>query len=148
MNDRIIGEIQAETSSICITEIARISWDDGEIRIINNNEGITIDDEEYTPCGFSFNAPTEGRDGELTVDDTDGSLTYILQQKDRIRATITIIDTDEPESPLEGPVDFDVDSFTTASEGSCKMSLSSRSKLSYGLSKLTYSTAIFPGLFG
>ena len=52
MNDRILGEIQSESSSICITETARITWDGGELRLVNNNEGITVDDEDYSPCGL------------------------------------------------------------------------------------------------
>lgn len=149
MNDRILGEIQSESSSICITETARITWDGGELRLVNNNEGITVDDEDYLPCGFSFTPPSaSGRDGEITIDDTDGSLTYILQQVEKMQVEVSIIDAEDPEYPLDGPVDFDVDSFSSSSEGSCTLTLSSRSKLSYGLSKLTYSAKIFPGLFG
>lgn len=149
MNDRIIGEIQAESSSICITEIADISWKGGILRIINNNEGITIGDNEYSPCGFSFTPPSaSGHDGEMTIDDTDGNLTYILQEADSMKISVSIIDAEDPLYPLDGPVDFDVESFTTSSDGSCTLTLSSKSKLSFGLSKLTYSAKIFPGLFG
>ena len=149
MNDRIIGEIQAESSSICITEIAKLTWAGGELRIVNNNEGITVGGKEYTPCAFTFTPPSSsGRDGEITIDDTDGNLVYILQQIDKLQIEVSIIDAEDPEYPLDGPVDFDADSFTSSSDGSCSLTLSSRSKLSYGLSKLTYSAKIFPGLFG
>ena len=150
MNERIREEIQAESSSICIAEMARIRWDDGEMRIINNNEAVTVDGEEYTPCGFSFTPPSsDDRDGEITVDDTDGNLAYIVQLKDRITVTIAVVDIEAPSYPLDGPVDFDVSTATaSSSDGKCTLSLSSRSKLSYGLSKYTYSPQIFPGLFG
>ena len=149
MNDRLIGNIQSESSSICITEAVTLKWEGGTMRLVNNNEAIRIDGEEYTPCGLSFTPPSSsGRDGELRIDDTDGSLTYILQQVDKMQVEISIIDAEDPEYPLDGPVDFDVDSFSSSSEGPCTLTLSSRSKLSYGLSKLTYSAKIFPGLFG
>ena len=149
MNDRIIGELQAESSSICVTEIVVIAWDDGEKRLINNNASLTIGNEVYEPCGLSFNPPSsEGRDGEISIDDTSGELTYILQLKEKATVTVTLIDTAEPDDPLDGPVTFDVDQFTSSSDGSCTLTLSARSRLSYGLSKLTYSSQIFPGLFG
>ena len=149
MNDTTIRELQAESSDICVTEIVTISWEDGEKRLINNNEALTVNGMEYAPCGLSFNPPSgEGRDGELSVDDTDGELTYTLQLKDKASVSISLIDIDDPEEPLDGPVEFDVSSFRSSSDGTCTLTLSSRSRLSYGLSKLTYSTTIFPGLFG
>lgn len=145
----IIRELQAESSPICITEIARIAWDGGEIYLVNNNEGITSGGKEYTPCGFSFTPPSgEGKDGEISVDDTDGNLTYILQEKDRFEVEIAVIDTENPSEPLDGPLLFDAESFTSSSDGTCSITLSSRSGLSFGLSKLTYSSGMFPGLFG
>ena len=149
MNDTTINELQAQSSGICITELAVIAWEDGEKRLINNTESLTVGEETYSPCGFSFNPPSgEGRDGELSIDDTDGELTYILQLKEKVSATISLVDIDDPETPLDGPVTFDVSSFNSTSDGTCTLTLSLRSRLSYGLSKLTYSTAIFPGLFG
>lgn len=149
MNDRLIWNIQSESSSICITEAVTLKWKGGIIKLVNNNEAISIGGEEYTPCGLSFTPPSSsGRDGELRIDDTDGSLTYILQQTEKMEISISLIDAEDPEEPLDGPADFDAESFTSSSDGSCTIVLSSRSKLSYGLSKLTYSAKIFPGLFG
>ena len=149
MNERIRYEIQKESSSICITEIATISWDGGEMRLVNNNEGLSVDGKEYTPCGFSFTPPSSsGRDGKLTVDDTSGELTYTLQLVDSAEVAVSVIDAEDPSNPLDGPVYFKIDSFSTSSDGSCSLTLSVKSKTSYGLSKYTYSARIFPGLFG
>ena len=149
MTDDTILELEAESSAICVTEIAVLEWDSGEKRLINNNASITIGGKEYEPCGMSFTPPsTEGRDGELAIDDTDGSITYALQESDSAHVTISLIDTADPDTILDGPVDFDIESFSSTSEGTCTLTLSSHSRLSYGLSKLTYSTSIFPGLFG
>ena len=60
----------------------------------------------------------------------------------------SVIDAEDPSNPLDGPVYFKIDSFSTSSDGSCSLTLSVKSKTSYGLSKYTYSARIFPGLFG
>lgn len=119
------------------------------MRLVNNTEWVNIGGEDYTPCGLSFNPPSaSGNDGKITIDDTDGRLTYILQSVEHIEAEVSIIDAENPDEPLDGPVSFDVESFTTSSEGSCNLVLTARSRLSYGLSKFTYSSQLFPGLFG
>ena len=122
-----------------------------ELGVINvGGDGIvSVDGKEYTPCGFSFTPPSSsGRDGKLTVDDTSGELTYTLQLVDSAEVAVSVIDAEDPSNPLDGPVYFKIDSFSTSSDGSCSLTLSVKSKTSYGLSKYTYSARIFPGLFG
>ena len=149
MNSNTVSEILKESSGAVISEIIEITWDGGSLRYVNNTEGIEIGDEYYTPTGFSFTPPDgTGGSGTLEIDDTDGTLTYILQEKDTISVSVALIDMDEPEPFLEGPLSFDIEEASSSSDGSCRLTLSSRSKLSYGLSKLTYSTTIFPGLYG
>lgn len=149
MNESVKNRILSETTDAIITEIARISWNGGEKLLINDNKPLEINGEEYEPCGFSFSPPSDsGKEGEISVDDTDGTLTYTLQEKESISVMISIIDTAYPDYPLDGPVEFEAESFSSTSDGTCSIKLVSRSRLSYGLSKLTYSSRIFPGLFG
>ena len=139
-----------ESSGMIITEIVRLEWDDGEALLINDSAALSINGEEYTPCGMAFTPPSsEEGEAELRIDDIDGKIAGIMQMTDSASITISVIERSAPEDPLDGPAEFSVSSFTaSSSDGSCTLSLSARSRLSYGLSKLTYSSASFPGLFG
>lgn len=140
-------ELMSVSSSICITEIARIAWEDGESLLVNNTEPVTVGGKEYSPCSFRYSPPGDNAEGSLEIDDIDGSLTYAIQSTDKMSVEISLIDTDDTSYIIEGPVFFTAESASATSKGSVSLDISMADRMNYGLSKCTYSAMNFPGLF-
>lgn len=147
MRTETIREITSVSSSLCITEIARITWNNKELLLVNNNKAAMVDGKEYTPCGFKYSPPSDSGDGSIEIDDVDGTLTYAIQSTESMEIEISLIDVDDTSYRIEGPIYFKADSASATSKGTVTIDIALTDRISYALSKFTYSTSNFPGLF-
>lgn len=140
-------EILKQSTDLCFVEVVNIIFDNESLNFVNDRRILIFENTEYTPRGFSFSAP-DNADGSLEIDDVDGNINYLLQTNNKIAVRIGLLEAGNPTYYVDGPYEFDVSEAVISSEGTCSLSLKYIDKLSFKLSKLTYSHKCFPGLFG
>lgn len=147
-----------ETSEV-ILNLLEIKYDGTAVlRVTDNTEEITSNGNTYTPCAFTVLLPDQSSDGNkscrLQIDNTDISIyraikSAVIQsrnEKKEITCTASVIMASEPNTCIEGPLNFilrninaDVNSIT----GELYDSYMHDKKFT----ALTYNPNDFPGMF-
>ena len=121
-----------------------------DLRFIDNTEDIGL----YSARGFDFTPPAYGSVDEastISIDDVDRTLANVFQGigSEAATAQIGLIDTENPETMIDGPYRYKVVSFSkSSSDGKATLSLQRLAILDCKASAKTYSATVFPGLFG
>ena len=120
------------------------------LKFVDNTEDIGV----YSARGFDFTPPAPGAQDEastITIDDVDRVLAKAFQEigNDAATAQVGLIDAQNPETMIDGPYKYKIESFSkSSSDGKVTLSLQRLATLDCNVSAKTYNATIFPGLFG
>ena len=121
-----------------------------DLRFIDNTEDIGL----YSARGFDFTPPAHGSVDEastISIDDVDRTLANVFQEigSEAVTAQVGLIDTENPETLIDGPYRYKVVSFSkSSSDGKATLSLQRLAILDCQASAKTYSATVYPGLIG
>lgn len=144
--------IAEETEEVFLT-ILKIYVDGSVfIRIVNDNQNLIIDGEEYLACGFTAILPDQSGEGNKTcrlqIDNTDVSIYKIIKSaiNHRVTCDIAVVLSSSPNVCECGPLNFILRNIT-ADKDAISADLYDLYIQDRKATILTYSPQDFPGMF-
>ncbi|WP_319758162.1 hypothetical protein [uncultured Sphaerochaeta sp.] len=145
-------EILAPSSEKIFCNVLKIIGTGFVFRFIDNNEQAVISGEEFLPKGFDYTPADPQADdatSNIKIEDIDRQIIQALQETlDPVTVSVGLIQFDVPDTYLENPVEFMLDSVSAPGDGSVILELAKKGLLGYTASGTAYDATNFPGLFG
>ena len=121
------------------------------IYLVNNNESITHNSQEYSPYNFNFTLPDEDEsqalNTQITISNIDRRLTIALRSvRNPLNVRVRIIEASSPDTVEVGPFIF-VMRDVSYNNRTITGSLQYLNYVDKNASKYTYSNLEFPGLY-
>ena len=145
-------EILALSTDKIFCNVLKIIGTNFAFRFVDNNQPIVIGGEAFLPKGFDYtpaNPHADDATSNVKIEDVDRQIIQALQETlDPVEVSVGLIQFDVPDTYLESPVEFKLDSASAPGDGSVVLELAKQGFLGYLASSLSYDATNFPGLFG
>lgn len=137
-------------SDLLIVTLLTIVVNDKSFYYVNDNKDLKIKDKVFKAKGFShkgFNPSAEDSTASIELDGNLDDLTKELQKATSAYIILSAVDIKNTSFFVDGPYTFNLTGFTKI-KNLITLNLKRKGRLDYSLSTFTYSSALFPGLYG